>query len=69
MRKSEALNNIAKTLGAPPVTSPKPIDSASQGLAQFRSSSLEAIDNPSLKIETTQSLLNYLLNAQLKDIQ
>lgn len=66
-KSEEALSNIAKALSTPPVSSPKPIN-ASQGLAQFISASLESINNPSLKIETTQNILNVLMYAQLKDL-
>lgn len=64
-KSEEALSNIAKALAVPPVP---PLDNASHGLSQFISATLQSFKNPSLKIATTQKILNILMDAQLSDI-
>lgn len=64
-KSEEALSNIVKALAVPSVS---PLDNASHGLSQFISATLQSFKNPSLKIATTQKVLNILMNAQLSDI-
>lgn len=64
-KSEEALSNIAKALAVPPVP---PLYNASHGLSQFISATLQSFKNPSLKIATTQKILNILMDAQLSDI-
>lgn len=64
-KSEEALNNIAKALAVPPVA---PVYDASNGLTEFISATLQSFKSPTLKIETTQKILNILMDAQLRDI-
>lgn len=64
-KSEEALSNIAKALAVPSM--PK-LDNASHSLSQFISATLQSFKNPTLKIETTQKILNILMETQLNGI-